>query len=74
MMTTRNYTVSGVTGPVTPRGPPISLLLILFLSGCVSQSNLDHRLDTAEQVRIQRDILEVQREQLLLNELQQRRR
>jgi len=50
----------------------VCLLSLILLSSCVSQSNLDHRLDVAEQIRIQRDILEVQREQLLLQEIRRR--
>jgi hypothetical protein len=47
------------------------LLGLLLLPGCVSQSNLDQRLEWGEQARIQRDMLETQRG--MLWEQQQRR-
>jgi hypothetical protein len=51
------------------------LLAPLLLAACVvSQKNLDMRLGWEEQNRLQRDMLEVQRKQLLLNEIQQGRR
>jgi hypothetical protein len=51
---------------------PALLLGLLLLPSCVSQSSLDQRLEWMELNKIQRDMLEVQREQLLL--VQQRRR
>jgi hypothetical protein len=53
----------------------VCLLIPLLLAACVvSQKNLDMRLGWEEQNRLQRDMLEVQRKQLLLNEIQQGRR
>lgn len=47
------------------------LLGLLLTPGCVSQKSLDQRLEWAEQNRLSRDILEVQRQ--LLWEQQRRR-
>ena len=47
-------------------------LVALTLPSCVGQDNLDRRLEGIEQARIQRDILEVQREMLLLTQLRRR--
>jgi hypothetical protein len=52
--------------------PWLCLCALLPLAACVSQSSLDQKLMWSEQTRIQRDILEVQRQQLLIE--QQRRR
>jgi len=52
--------------------PWLLFAVLLPLAACVSQSSLDQKLMWSEQIRIQRDILEVQRQQLLIE--QQRRR
>ena len=52
---------------------PFLAIVLLFLTGCVDgREYTDQRLAWTEQNRVQRDMLEVQREQLLLE--QQRRR
>jgi len=50
----------------------VCLLVLLVLPSCVGQDNLDRRLEGIEQARIQRDMLEVQREMLLLTQLRRR--